>query len=138
MKRQIRHSVFETNSSSTHSLTMCSKEDFDKWVDGKLMFDTYNDTLVEINIKITEHDKTEAKKQYERSRDKYWKEWSQLSEDEINEWYNKYVREHNNIDTYRYNTYDDFINGELETFIETYTTKNGEEIIAFGRYSYEC
>ena len=28
MKRQIRRGVFETNSSSTHSLTMCSEEEF--------------------------------------------------------------------------------------------------------------
>ncbi|WP_313584682.1 hypothetical protein [Lacrimispora sp.] len=30
MKRQIRRGVFETNSSSTHSLTMCSEEEFEK------------------------------------------------------------------------------------------------------------
>lgn len=29
MKRQIRRGVYETNSSSTHSLTMCSKEEFE-------------------------------------------------------------------------------------------------------------
>ena len=30
----IRRGVFETNSSSTHSITMCSKEDYDKWESG--------------------------------------------------------------------------------------------------------
>jgi len=34
MKRQIRRSVFETNSSSTHSITMCSNTDFEKWENG--------------------------------------------------------------------------------------------------------
>ena len=29
---QIRNGVFETNSSSTHSLVMCMKNDYDKWV----------------------------------------------------------------------------------------------------------
>ena len=29
MKRQIRRGVFETNSSSTHSLTMCLKSDYE-------------------------------------------------------------------------------------------------------------
>lgn len=38
MKVQIRHSVFETNSSSTHSLTMCTKSDFEKWKNGDLVF----------------------------------------------------------------------------------------------------
>lgn len=28
---QVRQGVFETNSSSTHTLTICSKDDFDKW-----------------------------------------------------------------------------------------------------------
>lgn len=138
MKKQIRRGVFETNSSSTHSLTMCSKEDYDKWVRGELMFDRYNEVLVEMNIEITEHDKAEAKKLYERNKTKYWKEWNQLSEEEVNEWYDKYMYEHNKIDTYRYNTYDDFFEDEyLETYEEIYTTKNGEVIVAFGHYGYD-
>lgn len=138
MKKQIRRSVFETNSSSTHSLTMCSKEEYDKWVNGELMFDRYNEVLVEMNIEITEHDKAEAKKLYERNKTKYWKEWNQLSEDEVNEWYYKYIYEHNKIDTRRYNTYDDFFEDEyLETYEERYTTKNGEVIVAFGHYGYD-
>lgn len=39
--RQIRKNVFETNSSSTHSLTMCTKEEYDNWENGKLLFDSY-------------------------------------------------------------------------------------------------
>ena len=30
MNRQVRRGVFETNSSSVHSITMCMKSDFDK------------------------------------------------------------------------------------------------------------
>lgn len=139
MKRQIRHGVFETNSSSTHSLTMCSEEEYDKWVRGELMYDRYSDKLVEMKIEITEHDKAEAKKQYERKKDKYWKEWNQLSEDEVNEWYDKYMYEHNDIDTYRYKTYDEFFENEyLESFEERYVTENGDVIVAFGLYGYDC
>lgn len=29
--RQVRRMTFETNSSSTHSLTMCTKEEYDNW-----------------------------------------------------------------------------------------------------------
>ena len=36
MKRQIRRGVFETNSSSTHSLTICLKSDYDKWNNGNV------------------------------------------------------------------------------------------------------
>ena len=35
MKISVRKGVFETNSSSTHSLTMCSEDEFDQWKDGK-------------------------------------------------------------------------------------------------------
>lgn len=38
MKRQIRRGVFETNSSSVHSLTMCSGEDYKKWKDDKVLY----------------------------------------------------------------------------------------------------
>lgn len=138
MKKQIRRGVFETNSSSTHSLVMCSKEEYDRWKKGELMFDRYNDVLVEMKIEITEQDKAKAKEDYENRRLKYWKEWNQLSEEEINGWYDKYISEHNKIDTYRYETYDKFLHDEyLESFEERYTTKNGEVIVAFGKYGYD-
>jgi hypothetical protein len=117
---------------------MCSKEDYDKWVHGEFMFDTYNEVFVEMNIKITESDKAKAKKFYETSKTTYWKEWNQLSEEEVNEWYDKYMYEHNKIDRHRYNTYDDFFNDEyLETFVDEYTTKSGEVVIVFGKYGYD-
>lgn len=37
--RQIRRNIFETNSSSTHSLTICKREDYEKWkTDGTYMY----------------------------------------------------------------------------------------------------
>ena len=36
---QIRRNLFETNSSSTHSLTMCTKSDYEKWGKGELVYD---------------------------------------------------------------------------------------------------
>lgn len=38
MKVQIRSSVFETNSSSVHSLTMCKSDEYADWVAGKTMY----------------------------------------------------------------------------------------------------
>ena len=46
MKKQIRRGVFETNSSSTHSITMCMKSDYTKWVDGELYWDRWGEKLV--------------------------------------------------------------------------------------------
>ena len=38
MLKSVRFNVFETNSSSTHSLTMVSKEDYDAWKSGTKLF----------------------------------------------------------------------------------------------------
>ena len=52
MKRQIRRGVFETNSSSVHSLTMCMESDFNKWVAGELVWSRWGDELAPITDKI--------------------------------------------------------------------------------------
>lgn len=46
--KQIRVGVFETNSSSTHSLTIVSEEEYNQWRDGKLLFDRNDEKLVPI------------------------------------------------------------------------------------------
>ena len=52
MKRQIRRGVFETNSSSVHSLTMCMESDFNKWVAGELVWSRWRDELLPITDEI--------------------------------------------------------------------------------------
>lgn len=42
----IRNFVFETNSSSTHALTMCSDEEYKAWLDGKLLYGVDEERLV--------------------------------------------------------------------------------------------
>ena len=46
MKIQIRKNVFETNSSSTHSLTFASDDEYNGWKNGTYIFDTDNQELV--------------------------------------------------------------------------------------------
>lgn len=46
MKEVIRRGLFETNSSSIHSLTMCGDDEYTKWMNGEMYFDYYNDKLV--------------------------------------------------------------------------------------------
>lgn len=43
---KIRKNVFETNSSSVHSLCMTSKDKFDKWEKGELIWDKYNEEFI--------------------------------------------------------------------------------------------
>lgn len=45
----IRKNVFETNSSSTHSICICTEEDFNKWKNDEKLWDYYGDKLVDVN-----------------------------------------------------------------------------------------
>lgn len=46
MKIQIRRGVFETNSSSVHNLILCTKEQWDKFINGELLADFYSEELL--------------------------------------------------------------------------------------------
>lgn len=96
MKIQVRRGVFETNSSSVHSLCICSADDYDKWKNGKLFYDLYNDALVVDSDKIQGND---------------------------------------------YMTYDEFFDclSDLgyEEYKENYTSKSGDDIVAFGYYGHD-
>lgn len=49
MKEKIRFGIFETNSSSTHSMTMCTKEDYNKWAKGEKILDKWEHKLVDVS-----------------------------------------------------------------------------------------
>ena len=46
MKIKIRRGVFETNSSSVHSLVMCTDDDYNKWKAGEILYDKWESKLV--------------------------------------------------------------------------------------------
>jgi hypothetical protein len=94
MLRSIRRGVFETNSSSTHSITIVSKKDYDAWERGEMLLDRRSEELVKKGEKVKYPDELQ--------------------------------------------TYEDYFNEEyLETLETSYTTKLGEEVVAFGKYGYE-
>lgn len=137
MKRQIRNNVFETNSSSTHSLTICSEEQFEDWKNGKLLFNDWDDEFVKFN-ELTDQDKQDAKNEYERKKQIYWKDWEQLTDDEVNKWYEKYAKENKFSSHNDCKTFDDWkYSTDLEYFVEHHTTPGGEKIVAFGHYGYD-
>lgn len=129
MKRQIRKGVFETNSSSTHSLTMCLKSDYDKWTNGEVLlyagwgYGYPKDHRPEENHFYTKEQVIEFEKisKYPPSDDMDWD--SDEAEEYLreNEWY----------------TYDNYNNEYLEWFDDTFTTPSGEEVVAFGLYGYD-
>ena len=132
MKRQIRRGVFETNSSSTHSLTMCLKSDYDKWTKGEvLLFTGSGWCYPEDNKPNKNHFYTreeaitfEKSSKYAPSEDFDWNDEDAVMEMlHGNEWYDS-------------DYYDDYCASEYETFEEKLITPSGDEIISFGYYGY--
>ena len=129
MKRQIRKGIFETNSSSTHSLVMCLKSDFDRWKNGEvLLFMGGNWSYPDDNTPQKNHFYTkeqaiefEKSSKHPPSEDMDWN--SEEAEEYLgeNEWY----------------TYENDNDEYLEWFDDTYTTPSGEEVVAFGWYGYD-
>ena len=91
MKRQIRYGVFESNSSSQHSIAICSEKEFNAWKKGEVLFDEYDEKFVHIN-KLSEKDKKEAELQYKKNKDEYYKDWKDLSEEAKQRYYKKYQK----------------------------------------------
>lgn len=134
--RQIRKNVFETNSSSTHSLTMCTKEEYDNWKNGKLLFDSYYKKFVP-SLELTKVDFEEAEDNYESNKQKYQKNWNQLTKEEQEEYTLEYIKKNKSMDEIV--TYPEWLdrNDYLDAFYKEYTTKNNERIVAFGVYGYD-
>ena len=133
MKRQIRRSCFETNSSSTHSLTMCLKSDYDRWIKGEvLLFTGSGWRYPEGNKPQKNHFyiKEEAiafekSSKYAPSEDFDWNDEDAVMEMlHENEWYDS-------------DYWDDYYANEYETFEEKLTTPSGDEIISFGYYGWD-
>lgn len=136
MKKQIRRGVYETNSSSTHSLTMCSEEEFEQWKNGELLFDEWgSESFVKANS-LSDDDKKYAAQDYENQKDEFSKDWSDLSESAKEKYYTKYAKENNIVDEDA-KTYEEWQYSEFETFIDRYTSKSGDKIVAFGKYGYD-
>ena len=131
--RQVRFGVFETNSSSTHSLTFCTQEEFDKWVSGKILFDKWNEQFIK-NRSLTDEEQDASKEYYNQSKTIYWKDWEQLSDEEIQSWNMKYLKRHDDDNSIQ--SYLDWCNDNysLESFVEHYTSPSGDKIVAFGKY----
>jgi beta-galactosidase GanA len=49
--KSIRRGLFETNSSSVHSLSIVSKSDFEKWKKGELLFNWYEGNSEELGLR---------------------------------------------------------------------------------------
>lgn len=117
--KTIRIGTFETNSSSTHSITMCMESDFLKWKNGEMYWNRWNEELVPKEI----------------VEEKFLKENTEVSKEDPD--FKDKLEEYLNDDDKTYYTYEEFNNYdyiEYETYANKYNTPNGDTVVAFGYY----
>lgn len=114
--KSIRIGVFETNSSSTHSLTICSKAEFEAWRNGYLVFAEYEKkfyTMAEV---------------LEKEKENLAKDSVDVTDaDELSGW----------LKDNEYKLNGDYEREYLESFEQHYTSKSGDKIVAFGVYGWD-
>ena len=106
MKRQIRIGTFETNSSSTHSLVMMSKDKFEKFKAGELFW--YDGDI------LSKQEVLEVVKKWDED----------ITLETLEEELDGELK-----------TYDDY-SGDYETFYSEYKTESGEVVVSLGYYGY--
>ena len=116
----IRRGTFETNSSSTHSITMCKESDFDKWKNGEMYWDRWNESLVS---------KEEVEKEMAKLKEEFISEHPDYDKDDID--WEEQLEDYLNSDKeyYTYEEFNDYDYIEYETFEDSY-----DGVVAFGYY----
>lgn len=120
---QVRENVFETNSSSTHSLVMCTDSEYAKWAKGEVYYCEYfpykadKSLEKESNFYTEEEAKTVCKS-------------AGIDWDEDEDGYSERI-EH-------FVTLDEFCDTDyLEVEEYSYTTPKGEKIQAVAKFGYD-
>lgn len=138
---KVRVNIFETNSSSTHSLCICTVDEFENWKMGKSFFDAEQNKFIgigeiksKINKRLSNTYITEQSKSKLRTILKMLdlENCDNITTDIANVLSIVLTDYIDNV--YTYDKY--FSDTEFESFEEEYITPKGEKIIAFGLYGY--
>lgn len=126
--RQVRRMTFETNSSSTHSITMCLKNDYDKWESGEVYLN--DDGGWSSNSPYKEKQfvtKEEAIDILTNNKYPPEKDLTKLDDEELDD-----IFKDNEI-----YTYDNYWRDYLEDYEVYFTTPNGDTVVSFGQYGHD-
>ena len=154
--KNTRHNVFETNSSSVHSLTIVSKDEFDALQNCDLLLEyrslipvekayqetmeelaKFEDSMSEAYKASYKNDLTlEAFKEELKKFDCYSLTYGQR-EDAASETIENNRQAILAALPEDYETYESYGGDMYETFCESYTTKSGDEVVAFGYYGHD-
>lgn len=130
---QIRQGVFETNSSSTHSITMCMKSEFEVWERGEVYL---NDGLWASSCTVDAKDKEFVTKDeavelmctleyFDKDKDYLLSLNEEEFEDELYE-----------HEIYSWDVFWNKVCDWFEDYTVNFTTENGDEVVAFGYYGW--
>lgn len=120
---QIREGVFETNSSSTHSICMCMKSEFEAWKNGESIYNSWKErifTAKELREYIDNDEWSGHLREKARN----------LSDRELIEFM---VEEGDG----EWQSYKGWCNGALEGYHDEFTTPSGETVVAFGEFGFD-
>lgn len=107
---KIRKGVFETNSSSVHSMTMCSDDEYKKLLSGELLVGKYSGGVFTREEALKSHWNYNPDKKY--------------TEEQIDR---LVAEEYAKFEDYGDDSY-------FEYFEDSYTLPDGQEVYAFGLY----
>ena len=141
---KVRAGTFETNSSSTHSIVICSKKQFDEWKAGKCFFNVDTQKFVVPDMSRVKEYEKEAVEQYKRQRDNdpYSVSWAMLAPEDQKRYIDTHVQhrieqDNHSYDCLTYDGYRHYYQEGCEYTEKFFTTEHGDEVAAFGKGGYD-
>ena len=116
---QIRQSIFETNSSSVHSITMMLKEPFDRWESENLYMKRSDPPVLYTKEELISKLSEEYPDDFNPASEDFWEQYY----DDLDEY----------LEEMGYSTQENF-GRDYERFYDKFTTPSGETVVAFGYY----
>ena len=134
---QIRQGVFETNSSSTHSMCICTEEEFANFKGNKAVWNKNNNKITPLD-KIPHGYAQRAKDFYQKTRTLFMIDWDNLSEEAQFEFIiSQFDQTYAGDWLFEGKTFYKDWGTDLERFEKHFTTPSGDKMVAFGEFGYE-
>ena len=148
MYYQIRRGTFETNSSSVHSLTLCSESDYERWSNGELFYEPYGRgfvTLEEVvnseefkEMEVSKHIKDNLslfkEMAYAYEELSYDDDYRRIIDERSEELNNTIKDEIRDMEVYSIDSF--FAKTDYETFAEEKNI-DGVNVVAFGYFGHD-
>ena len=122
---QIRQGVFETNSSSTHAISVCSGADYDALKNGTALINSSLDILPLEAAKLANE---KVREEIRNCWTKYGKKEADFTAEDVEE---------ELVDWGGYVSYDELYENSNYEFFTRRTTIGGVDVVAFGYYGYD-